>query len=183
MKIKKLAALCKKRKRAIIYERRIDDTDIVQQYVSDGCALYPIFGLPRLDKESLLTIFDVDQDEWEKRHVSVLDTPPEALYQDTWERESPVGRFYQPMIINGDLIKPVPICGDTVFFNDAYLDPIRDGENLTYYGRIYNGDWIIVVKSGLLLQAAIYPVEVVTDTWLEMMESMLAGCRRTPDAD
>lgn len=87
------------------------------------------------------------------------------------------------MIINGDLIKPVPICGDTVFFNDAYLDPIRDGENLMYYGRIYNGHWIIIVKSGLLLQAAIYPVEVVTDTWLEMMESMLAGCRRTPDAD
>ncbi len=183
MKIKKLAALCKKRKRAIIYERRIKDTDIIQQYISDGCAIYPIFGLPQLDAESLLTIFDVDQDEWEKWHVSMMGTPPDVLSQDVWEGEQPVGRYFQPMVINGDLIKTVQIRGETVFFDDAYLDPIRDGENLMYYGRDYGGDWTIIVKSGLLLQAAIFPVRVTTDTWMEMMETMLAGCRRIPDAD
>ena len=52
MKIKKLAAICKKEKRAIIYERQIGDTDAVQQYISDGYAIYPVFGLPRLDKEN-----------------------------------------------------------------------------------------------------------------------------------
>lgn len=179
MKIKKLAAICKKKKRAIIYERQIDDTDAVQQYISDGYAIYPVFGLPRLDKENLLTIFDVDQSEWNKWHVSIRDTAPDVYVQDVWPQEQPIGRFYQPIVHSGDLLKSVQICGETVFFNDAYMDPVRDGENLLYYGRAnLNRQPVIVVKSGLLLQAAIMPVEIANEDWLEMMEEMLAGCRK-----
>lgn len=59
MKIKSIAAICKKNKNIAIFERYSDDGDILTQYIGDGSAVYPVVGLPQLDKESLLTIFDV----------------------------------------------------------------------------------------------------------------------------
>ena len=61
MKIKSIAAICKKNKNIAIFERYSDDGDILTQYISDGSAVYPVVGLPQLDKESLLTIFDVPE--------------------------------------------------------------------------------------------------------------------------
>ena len=61
MKIKSIAAICKKNKNIAIFERYSNDGDILTQYIGDGSAVYPVVGLPQLDKESLLTIFDVPE--------------------------------------------------------------------------------------------------------------------------
>lgn len=61
MKIKSIAAICKKNKNIAIFERYSDDGDILTQYIGDGSAVYPVIGLPPLDAESLLTIFDVPE--------------------------------------------------------------------------------------------------------------------------
>lgn len=55
MKIKSIAAICKKNKNIAIFERYSDDGDILTQYIGDGSAVYPVVGLPQLDKESLLS--------------------------------------------------------------------------------------------------------------------------------
>lgn len=52
MKIKNIAAICKKNKYAVIYERYTEGGGVVQ-YIGDGAAAYPVTGLPALDKESL----------------------------------------------------------------------------------------------------------------------------------
>lgn len=54
MKIKSIAAICKKNKNIAIFERYSDDGDILTQYIGDGSAVYPVIGLPPLDAESLL---------------------------------------------------------------------------------------------------------------------------------
>ena len=54
MKIKSIAAICKKNKNIAIFERYSDDGDILTQYIGDGSAVYPVVGLPQLYKESLL---------------------------------------------------------------------------------------------------------------------------------
>ena len=59
MKIKSIAAICKKNKNIAIFERYSGDGDILTQYIGDGSAVYPVVGLPPLDAESLLTIFDL----------------------------------------------------------------------------------------------------------------------------
>lgn len=56
MKIKSIAAICKKNKNIAIFERYSDDGDILTQYIGDGSAVYPVVGLPQLDKESLMTL-------------------------------------------------------------------------------------------------------------------------------
>ena len=67
MKIKSIAAICKKNKNIAIFERYSDDGDILTQYIGDGSAVYPVVGLPQLDKESLLTIFDVPEKDRDNR--------------------------------------------------------------------------------------------------------------------
>ena len=70
MKIKNIAAICKKNKYAVIYERYTEGGGVVQ-YIGDGAAAYPVTGLPELDKESLLTIFDVPEKQREDWFVQV----------------------------------------------------------------------------------------------------------------
>ena len=73
MKIKNIAAICKKNKYAVIYERYTEGG--VVQYIGDGAATYPVTGLPALDKESLLTIFDVPEKQREDWFVQVAGIP------------------------------------------------------------------------------------------------------------
>lgn len=49
MKIKSIAAICKKNKNIAIFERYSDDGDILTQYIGDGSAVYPVIGLPPLN--------------------------------------------------------------------------------------------------------------------------------------
>lgn len=49
MKIKNIAAICKKNKYAVIYERYGESGGVIQ-YIGDGAAAYPVTGLPALDK-------------------------------------------------------------------------------------------------------------------------------------
>lgn len=41
MKIKSIAAICKKNKNIAIFERYSDDGDILTQYIGDGSAAFP----------------------------------------------------------------------------------------------------------------------------------------------
>lgn len=60
MKIKSIAAICKKGKQVVLYNR-YESGGTLQQYIGDGMTAYPVSGLPELDEESILTIFDVPE--------------------------------------------------------------------------------------------------------------------------
>lgn len=51
MKIKSIAAICKKNKQVVLFNR-YSDSGTLSQYIGDGNAVYPISGLPELDEES-----------------------------------------------------------------------------------------------------------------------------------
>lgn len=80
MKIKSIAAICKKNKNIAIFERYSDDGDILTQYIGDGSAVYPVIGLPPLDAESLLTIFDVPEKDRDNYFVKTLGIPAEIRF-------------------------------------------------------------------------------------------------------
>lgn len=92
MKIKSIAAICKKNKNIAIFERYSDDGDILTQYIGDGSAVYPVVGLPQLDKESLLTIFDVPEKDRDNYFVKTLGVPAGISFEDTDETERHVAR-------------------------------------------------------------------------------------------
>ena len=71
MKIKSIAAICKKNKQVVLFNR-YSDSGTLSQYIGDGNAVYPISGLPELDEESILTIFDVPEKQREDWHYGIV---------------------------------------------------------------------------------------------------------------
>lgn len=107
MKIKSIAAICKKNKNIAIFERYSDDGDILTQYIGDGSAVYPVIGLPPLDAESLLTIFGVPEKDRDNYFVKTLGVPAGISFEDTDETERHVEREGISIIYSGRTLKPI----------------------------------------------------------------------------
>lgn len=177
MKLKKLASICNSHKRVDIYEQHLTDGE-VKQFISDGGAIYPIYGLPRLDKENLLTIFDIAPEDWEKWRVNIKSPPLGYCLDDVTEdgEDEAVEVFYNPVVMNISALKPVKTSVGTVFYQDKYLDPVKDADQgIQFYVRYTpKGNPYIVIKSGLFLQAVISecrPEEVHVRRMEEMLRS------------
>ena len=177
MKIKKVAALVQKAKRVVIMEKPIPGG--VRQYLSNGYAAYPIHGLPRLGKENLLTIFDVDPADWDKWHVSVREIPAALNFGDTddgeYRTELAVPVFFQ----NGETI--MPFCTEdngVVFLNEKYLGPVSDGVTEFYLREDRRGKLFFAIKSGLYLRAVIMPQAVVCGSFADRMREFLFRCNK-----
>lgn len=82
MKIKSIAAICKKNKQVVLFNR-YSDSGTLSQYIGDGNAVYPISGLLELDEESILTIFDVPEKQREDWLVRYRDIPEGISFEDT----------------------------------------------------------------------------------------------------
>lgn len=123
MKIKSIAAICKKNKNIAIFERYSDDGDILTQYIGDGSAVYPVVGLPQLDKESLLTIFDVPEKDRDNYFVKTLGVPVGISFEDTDETERHVEREGISIIYSGRTLKPIRTTRGLVFIESRYLSP------------------------------------------------------------
>lgn len=126
MKIKSIAAICKKNKNIAIFERYSDDGDILTQYIGDGSAVYPVVGLPQLDKESLLTIFDVPEKDRDNYFVKTLGVPAGISFEDTDETERHVEREGISIIYSGRTLKPIRTTRGLVFIESRYLSPVAD---------------------------------------------------------
>lgn len=166
MKIKSIAAICKKNKNIAIFERYSDDGDILTQYIGDGSAVYPVVGLPQLDKESLLTIFDVPEKDRDNYFVKTLGVPAGISFEDTDETERHVEREGISIIYSGRTLKPIRTTRGLVFIESRYLSPVADVLDVLelYERRTAEGTPYIVAKAGFLLQAVI------------MSGAMLAEC-------
>lgn len=126
MKIKNIAAICKKNKYAVIYERYGESGGVIQ-YIGDGAAAYPVTGLPALDKESLLTIFDVPEKDRGNYFVKTLGVPAGISFEDTDETERHVEREGISIIYSGRTLKPIRTTRGLVFIESRYLSPVADG--------------------------------------------------------
>lgn len=163
MKIKSIAAICKKNKNIAIFERYSDDGDILTQYIGDGSAVYPVVGLPQLDKESLLTIFDV---------------PAGISFEDTDETERHVEREGISIIYSGRTLKPIRTTRGLVFIESRYLSPVADVLDVLelYERRTAEGTPYIVAKAGFLLQAVIMPYDVINQQFVESLQDLTREC-------
>lgn len=126
MKIKSIAAICKKNKNIAIFERYSDDGDILTQYIGDGSAVYPVIGLPPLDAESLLTIFDVPEKDRDNYFVKTLGVPAGISFEDTDATERQVEREGISIIYSGRTLKPIRTTRGLVFIESRYLAPVAD---------------------------------------------------------
>ena len=178
MKIKSIAAICKKNKNIAIFERYSDDGDILTQYIGDGSAVYPVVGLPKLDKESLLTIFDVPEKDRDNYFVKTLGVPAGISFEDTDETERHVEREGISIIYSGRTLKPIRTTRGLVFIESRYLSPVADVLDVLelYERRTAERTPYIVAKAGFLLQAVIMPYDVINQQFVESLQDLTREC-------
>ena len=178
MKIKSIAAICKKNKNIAIFERYSDDGDTLTQYIGDGSAVYPVIGLPPLDAESLLTIFDVPEKDRDNYFVKTLGVPAGISFEDIDETERHVEREGISIIYSGRTLKPIRTTRGLVFIESRYLSPVADVLDVLelYERRTAEGAPCIVAKAGFLLQAVIMPCDVISAQFVQRLQELTRQC-------
>lgn len=177
MKIKSIAAICKKNKQVVLFNR-YSDSGTISQYIGDGNAVYPISGLPELDEESILTIFDVPEKQREDWLVRYRDIPEGINFEDTDANEKMIERDNLSIIFSGHTLKPLQTRRGLVFIQSRYLSPVSDVlDVLELYERFTpNGTPYIVAKAGFLLQAVIMPYDVINAGFVERLQRLARDC-------
>ena len=177
MKIKSIAAICKKNKQVVIFNRYSGD-EAVTQYIGDGGAVYPITGLPELDEESLLTIFDVPEKQradWFVKHMSI---PDGISFDDTDANERIIEQGNLSIVYAGKTLKPLQTRRGLVFIENRYLSPMSDYMDvLELYERFTpSGTPYIVAKAGFMLQAVIMPYDAINEQFVKRLQELAKQC-------
>lgn len=178
MKIKNIAAICKKNKGAVLFERYDSDGEVVLQYIGDGFAVYPVIGLPVLDEESVLTIFDIPEKQREDWHVRQTGIPEWINLDDIDGTEKLVEREAISIVYSGKTLKPLRTRRGLVFIESCYLSPVSDVlDVLELYERITpSGTPYIVAKAGFMLQAVIMPYDVINQQFVDKLQELTREC-------
>ena len=93
MKIKSIAAICKKNKQVVLFNR-YSDSGTLSQYIGDGNAVYPISGLPELDEEFSFTLDAAATDKTAK--CPLYFTPETDGLKSSWKVAGGVRYFAIP---------------------------------------------------------------------------------------
>lgn len=175
MKIKEIARLCKKRKRITVYQ--VGNT----QWVSNGAAAYPLYGLPKLGEESLFTMFDIPQESrdsyfYREEQVEQGDTEFPISFEDYFEREEQAEPEELVISYFWEGLKGIRTSSGTVFFDSELLKPFDDDYN--FYVRLSpKGVPYIAVKKGMILLGVILIKDVLTPELLKEMNGFCNRCR------
>ena len=156
MKYSKIAAFIKKSKHLAIHNHKGSE-----QWISDGCAAYPVLGMPKMTPNELLTFLSFQEND----NINVTEWVAEDMnFADTDPREQLIERFGPTLLINDEGCATFYTAIGALLVNAAYLVPVYshygEGE-LSYYLRYSGENPYIAVKKGLYMIAAIMPVR----TW------------------
>lgn len=163
MKIKKIAQICAGQKTIYVHNQSCKG-DLVRQWVGDGVAMYPLDGLPYMDDEALMALFDVPPDKrnnWTVRNVNL----GSAMSLDDIDPDEVDILPYDLTVNNGQALMPFDggVRG-TLWIQQRYLAPTDDIDIVRYCARpTKGGDRVIAVKSGLVLMSIIMPLRMTAD--------------------
>lgn len=177
MKLKRIAALCKQEKRAIIYQKWEADCGtgsiMTQQWISNGYAVYAANGLPPLGKETLLRIFDVTEDKFDSWNVSNRELPESVNLGNLDDTEQEIAGALPSLYLYGTAMQAYGTTENgVIFIRSDYMSPLDGETGLEFYIRKNRGTNYLAVKSGLLLQAVILPEQFITKNFYAMMKEL-----------
>ena len=169
MKLKGMAALCRRSRRVIVFKQQRDD-GVREQFLSDGYGIYPAGDLPPLDEQSVLAIFDQPLDgEW-KATCSQL-----PLWVDTDDlraADEPLRPIETSITHNGVTYRALLRENGTVLWTDEmFFKPLFGADVMTLYLRGTEQPYL-VAKSGMFFAAAIPIVSVPYDAIMNMRKIM-----------
>lgn len=181
MKLKRIAALCKQEKRAIIYQKWEADCGtgsiMLQQWISNGYAVWAAHSLPPLEKETLLRIFDVAEDKFDSWNVSNRELPESVNLGDLDDTEQEIAGALPSLYLYGTAMQAYGTEENGVMFiRSDYMSPLDGETGLEFYTRKTGDTTYLAVKSGLLLQAVILPEQFITKNLLALLKELVFRC-------
>ena len=181
MKFKVIGNICKKKKTAIIFNRVTVNSagmEVCQQYISDGSAIYPVIGLPYINEETLLTMWDIPEKQRDSWTVRTLPVPDCIDFRDTIAADSQVRETDFVLYQNQSKLRAIATSRGIVFIDLGYLAPLVDSfDVMQMYERINDaGQLYIVVTAGLWLQAIIFPYKIIDKDFIEKLDYILNEC-------
>lgn len=181
MKFSSIAGICKKDKTVVLYEA--SDAGGIQ-WIGNGMAAYPVYGLPYLTEESVFTIFDIQEKQrggWAFKRDKL---PKGICFEDNDDSEKPVMENKFTIMYAGCTFKPLHTNNGIVFVESRYVNPLGDVlDAMEFYERTSSASGMsyIVAKVGFLLQAVIFPFDIVNDEFVKHISLLADKCRTMYD--
>lgn len=150
MKLSKLWALLKASK----YITKWEGSDT--EWLSDGRAFFPVYGLPTLTEQALRTMLDVNEDKWTSYHYREEGELPFSDL-DNFRDDEELHVSKVTFTVWGVEFVVLTKGLDIYLISMKELKPL-DSEGLGFYFR----DGFVAVKEGMVLRAVITP-EIITD--------------------
>ncbi len=136
------------------------------QWLTDGVGVYPLFGAPHLDANTVRTLYNVSDSK--KNKISFRNSiglPKAYDFGDIVDREQECKRVPIDLYAFGCRLIPFKCSSGVVYFDAAYFVPLKDIDPnmLKVFERVStSGSSYYVVKDGMCLVALIMPVTAAT---------------------
>ena len=175
MKIKKIVDICRKEG----YVKLFTDESGVQWL---GCnqALFPLFGMPKLDGDTFFTVFDFTPKQKEETVFNSCPLSDDFYTGDFCPNGEWLCEELSPCLPYGSrILVPFRSMLGIGFVDSKLLDPLSDERHdLEIYERMSKvGDRYYAVKFGMCLRAVILPFNAVSKVFVDNIEEILTLCK------
>lgn len=179
MKLKKVAALCNSAAAYHLYDQ-VDSTGAVDtQWLGDGCAAYPLHGLPYLSEQELYRMFDVPEKKQDKVYFDHETLPTALCVDDFCEGELLAEDMGVTISWGGAVLLPLRYPGGMLYIQSRYLGPLEDQADLLqlYVRRSPSGGRYVAAKTGMLLVGIIFPYGHLRESFVERLDEIAQQTR------
>jgi len=170
MKHRAVERICKNAKILHIYDR-VYDGEITEQWVGDGAAAYPMWGMAIMDAEQYLCAFDVPEGKRDGWGISRAKCP-EDIVRDVDPNEEEIRAHETGVFHGGKDLLLFDTSEGVMAMDRKYLAPIMDCGLLSFYKRGEGKGRYFAVKNGMVVVAVIYPVAMQDETLPKALRRM-----------
>lgn len=174
MKTKKCFDICKKS--GVFYVYQGDG----EQWLSNGCAYYPISGLPALTEDSICKLYDINDTQRSRCIFNFFAGNPPIPVSDSTSDETYAEMWDITIAIKDKIVIPISTEAGILFIDRKYLNPFADMPNddmrLTIRENA-KGKRYVCVKFGLIAYAFIAPVDILDDEFVNKLGELYSQSR------
>lgn len=171
MVVKKIIQQCKRSGVIALYEDEMRRT----QWIGDMKSFYPLYKMPQFDEETLCKAYDISEKQAEKIQFAHSRIPGSINFADVDEGEHVCDPLNMTLVYANRQVQPYMTSQGIKFMDKRYMAAVEDeGEtNLEVYERFTKeGFMYFAVKVGLQLVAIIFPIDVVTKSFIETLREV-----------
>ncbi|MDR2513766.1 MAG: hypothetical protein LBD02_00975 [Christensenellaceae bacterium] len=179
MKLKTLAAMCKRDGVYCLYDRISAEGEITEQWLGTHAAVYPLSGLPYLTEENIAAMFDLTEKQLEKIYIRHDRLPTSINFDHIDTDETMLDREKITLGYSGRVVRPLFTRGGLEFIDADFLAPLADvADDLELYERhTPEGGTYFAAKMGLMIAGVIMPLNILEAKFVESMEQLSSKCR------